>query len=673
MKRRILLISIILCSGLIMSGQTFIWQDFSSNQMPPTGWTINGLPAQWSISNSNNAGGTAPEAMFTYTTGTYTTRLISPMENTTGLTSIKLSFKHYYDFYTTPAPKVGVATRSHNGAWNTVWEITPTSSTGPEEIDTVISNGDVGQAEFQICFYLNGNMYNINYWYLDDVLLFNPLNRDGFLYSLNGTPTYFASNGDVKGSIMNVGIETITSAVVDWQLDSGPVHSSTFSGLSVPTQGSYDFTSTDAMNPALGQHLLTVWIQNVNGSPDLDQTNDTLRKTVNKICYSNHRVPFYEEFTSSTCDPCAAFNANFVPWCTAHDSLITLLKYQMNWPGTGDPYYTAEGGVRRDYYGVGWVPWLECIGNYVNTDMASVQSAYDQANVQLGMFDIASTHTFNNHIVNVCANILPFYSFPNATVYISVFEKVTYNNHSTNGETSFQHVMMKMIPDANGTPISFADRQPVTICDTVDLSGTHIERWNDLMLVVWVQDSQTKEVYQSAYSVENGTFGHENRLQDIKINGSDLPGFSPDVFTYNVTLPGGTVIVPDVVGVPIDTNETVIVIPPQTLPGATTIDVFAQDNIDHNLYTVNFDFASVVDPKKVEAVNIHPNPTSGLIYISGAYHSRITVYSMNGVVMKTLEDFTGTSLNFGDLNKGVYLLKIERRDKNVVQTKVVLL
>jgi hypothetical protein len=46
---------------------------------------------------------------------------------------------------------------------------------------------------------------------------------------------------------------------------------------------------------------------------------------------------------------------------------------------------------------------------------------------------------------------------------------------------------------------------------------------------------------------------------------------------------------------------------------------------------------------------------------------------MNGVVMKTLEDFTGTSLNFGDLNKGVYLLKIERRDKNVVQTKVVLL
>ena len=98
--------------------------------------------------------------------------------------------------------------------------------------------------------------------------------------------------------------------------------------------------------------------------------------------------------------------------------------------------------------------------------------------------------------------------------------------------------MMKMIPDANGTPISFADRQPVTICDTVDLSGTHIERWNDLMLVVWVQDSLTREIYQSVYSVENGVFGQESRLQDIKINGSDLPPLFRDLAVQIVKLDG---------------------------------------------------------------------------------------------------------------------------------------
>jgi hypothetical protein len=28
----------------------------------------------------------------------------------------------------------------------------------------------------------------------------------------------------------------------------------------------------------------------------------------------------------------------------------------MNWPGNGDPYYTEEGGVRRQFYGVNAVP-----------------------------------------------------------------------------------------------------------------------------------------------------------------------------------------------------------------------------------------------------------------------------------------------------------------------------
>ncbi|MEZ5197672.1 MAG: hypothetical protein R2764_15170 [Bacteroidales bacterium] len=37
---------------------------------------------------------------------------------------------------------------------------------------------------------------------------------------------------------------------------------------------------------------------------------------------------------------------------------MTLVKYQMNWPGVGDPYYT-EGGAERNYYGVSWVlGWL---------------------------------------------------------------------------------------------------------------------------------------------------------------------------------------------------------------------------------------------------------------------------------------------------------------------------
>ena len=76
---------IILCTASMLSfGQMFIWESFDSGKMPPTGWTINGLPAQWSVSNSNNAGGNAPEAKFTYVSQNTITRLISPMIDRTG-------------------------------------------------------------------------------------------------------------------------------------------------------------------------------------------------------------------------------------------------------------------------------------------------------------------------------------------------------------------------------------------------------------------------------------------------------------------------------------------------------------------------------------------------------------------------------------------------------------
>ena len=115
--KKIFLFVLFFTVSMLSFGQLFIWQSFDSGQVPPTGWTIEGLPAQWSASNSNNAGGTAPEAKFTYTTGTYTSRLISPMIDLTGMTNVTFSFTHYYDFYANPAPKVGVATRSHSGNW----------------------------------------------------------------------------------------------------------------------------------------------------------------------------------------------------------------------------------------------------------------------------------------------------------------------------------------------------------------------------------------------------------------------------------------------------------------------------------------------------------------------------------------------------------------------------
>ena len=94
------------------SGQTYLSEDFSSNQMPPAGWTIENLQNQWSISQSSNAGGTVPEGKFNWTSSTTVTRLITPEIDLTGLTTVTLMFNHFYDDYTGAGPKAGVDRKS---------------------------------------------------------------------------------------------------------------------------------------------------------------------------------------------------------------------------------------------------------------------------------------------------------------------------------------------------------------------------------------------------------------------------------------------------------------------------------------------------------------------------------------------------------------------------------
>jgi hypothetical protein len=595
------------------------------------------------------------------------------MYDLSGVTGAKFAFTHYYDFYTSPAPKVGVATRSHNGAWTSVYEFTPTATFGPTYVDITLNSPDIGQDQFQICVYLNGNMYNLNYYYCDNMLLYTPLNLDAGILSLSNTPTYFANPVQVKGMIMNLGTSSINTAEINWQLDAGIIHTETLTNLSLAQQHSTDFACTDLMGATIGSHNLKVWISKVNGDVDDNQADDTLVKTVNRVCHVIQRVPLLEEFTSSTCAPCASFNTDFVPWCNNHDSTITLIKYQMNWPGAGDPYYTEEGGVRRDYYGVGFVPDLYTNGAEVATDVTAVQAAYDMAQTQIGMMAVASSNSLAGHVITVDATVLPFTNFANCHIFIVVAEKMTYNNTGTNGETSFEHVMMKMLPDANGTAVSLTDRVPYSIHQVADLTGTHVERWDDLIVGIIVQDDATKEVYQSEYTVENGTFNTEARLSNIKVNTVSIPGFNSDIMTYTVELPGGTVAVPDISGIPIDPKETVIVVPGVTLPGTSTIDVFAQNLIAHNLYTVNYDFAAGVSDNRLNDVNVYPNPSAGMIRIYGADHSTISIYSGNGTLYKTLPDFSGSVLNLNELSKGVYILNIQKEDNTVIRKKVVLL
>lgn len=670
--RKFYLVICLIGISLISFGQTYISENFSANQMPPAGWIIDNNAAQWSINNGNSAGGIAPEGKFTWMNGTSTSRLISPAVDLTGLDMVSFQFMHYLDDYSGSGYSLGVATRSGGGDWNDVWTINPTGNIGPVLVDFDITNDDVGQSDFQICLYISGNMYNLDYWYIDDIWLYLPLNLDAGL-SVITTSSYLAGPSEVSGIIKNFGSSVITSAEICWQVDDGEVFTTFFDGLSLNFGDTYDFICDQMLDLPIGSYNLKVWIATVNGVQDDNPSNDMAEKNISFVSHTVQHRPCLEEFTSSTCGPCATFNTSFVPWCNTHEDEITLVKYQMNWPGNGDPYYTAEGGVRRNWYGVSWVPWTNLDGTYTDNNLTTINNMFSVSMAEPGLAKVIGSNTLTGTVMDINMTVLPFADFSNVVIHIVVFEYLTTGNVGTNGETEFEHVMMKMVPDANGTTVSLEDRVPFTISETVDLAGTNVEEWDDLGVAVIVQDLGSKYIYQSDYTIEDGSFASDATLMSLTVDGEPVPNFSPDVFEYTILLPAGTVEIPVVEATENDPNALAIIVPANELPGSTIVDVFAEDLATYNTYTVNFNLGTGIGNSTIDAVHIYPNPTTGKVFVSGADNAQVNVYNTTGKIVASFSDFSSIMIDLSELPEGIYIMNIVIDNNTVLNKKISLM
>jgi hypothetical protein len=119
-------------------------------------------------------------------------------------------------------------------------------------------------------------------------------------------------------------------------------------------------------------------------------------------------------------------------------------------------------------------------------------------------------------MVNVSLDITPYIT-ATLNVQIAVIEKHTTGNVGNNGETSFEHVMMKMLPDASGTNVDFVTETSSHIFESFDMSSTNVEEMDDLAIVVFVQDADTKEILQAGF-VRNENLGvDDSNLSTISI------------------------------------------------------------------------------------------------------------------------------------------------------------
>ncbi|MFC2107273.1 T9SS type A sorting domain-containing protein [Bacteroidota bacterium] len=512
----IALITLFLAKGIY--AQNILVENFDSDQIPQS-WTINQYTENWEVKPSIRAGGNPNELRLS--SEPYfddTARIISPAFDLSAYPNVYLKFRYLLDQNDTAVCSFGVATRINFGAWETIWQASnPIGPVGPSEEYVYIDSGSGSPTDFQFCFYYIGESTEINNWFIDNVVLFNQYEDDLELASINMPGYGIEKEYSVYGRITNVGYNQITSAGLNYAIDDGIIISKTLNNLDLEFSESFNFSFDDQVFLGSGEHFLKMWISDVNYlNNDDNQNNDSLDKTINIAGASVQRLMLFEEFASSTCISCANFNNNLLhPLLQANSSKYALIKYPMNFPLPGDPYYFQDIEVRKDSYGRATIPYLTTDGGMG----VMSQNQFDIRYNKPALVDIESVAHISGNQIAVTAEIEPFINIQDAVVYIAVTEKTTYGNVQNNGETEFYNILMAMLPSMDGISITANAGEIIQISETKDLSGTHIEEIDDLEVVVYLQDNITKEVFQSSIS-------------DITVSTEEMNSLSENIRIY---------------------------------------------------------------------------------------------------------------------------------------------
>ena len=518
MKKFLTLLSMVLIS-FVINAQTLLETDFTGDY-PPEGWSVNSHSSNWSAVNTAHAGGTSPELRFSYapsfTGGTYFT---SPSINTTGYTSLTFQFKHFIDHYGGPYT-VGVATKANNGDWNTVWSIVdPASSMGAQEIVT-INNSDVGSDDFQISFFFEGDAYNINYWYIDDVILFVPPAHDAMVRDVLIAAEYVAGTPFTpQVLIKNLGLNSESfdaSCVI--KLNGVSVYEQNCSFLNLDA-GEEQIVSFPEFTPSVENDLYEVTVT-TNLSGDLDNTNDS--KTEDFDTYTTERnLVILEIGTGTWCPYCpgASMGAHDL---IENDKAVGVIKYH-----SGDTFTNSYSDARIDYYGISAFPTAIFDGVESIVGGSNTESMYP---VYLPIYEArkAKNSAFTVEIIG--QNDQLDYSL---TIRVSKLANipVSYNNlvlhlvlteseipFEWQGQTEINYTERLMAPDENGTVLDFSSSDVVEI----DLNFTMDPSWvkDNCELVAFIQNQN----------------GHEI-LQGSKVSLPDLPGDYTGIILTDIDIP----------------------------------------------------------------------------------------------------------------------------------------
>ena len=668
MKKTLLLtLALLLSATIFAQGKSFLVRETFDSTKIPSGWLVFGPgSSNWRISQTNKAGSECNELMLYFDPGfNDISRLVMKSVNLKDVENVAISFKHYLDNFA-ESSKIGIATTSDNGVtWNEAWSKTY-SQTGNYIVNEVVSTPDMGKENVKFCLFFEGYSYNLYSWHFDDIEIFVQKNIDLRILSIDIPEIVEAGETEVNFTIQNIGKETITSFVVESKnIDNGGVLAAqTFETELAPFE-TKQFTLKESfiLNP--GNYNIPISISKVNDTKDDDESNNSLNKDFAVTMGVTQRIPMIEHFSSSTCKPCKDVNINMEALTANHPDKYTYVKYPLSFPAPGDPYNTEHANVRTTYYGVTSAPHLFLDGKdqgFGAIKEQNFKAQYDKP----AYVNIKGTFDVDYDSIIIVADFMSYVDINNVRAYISVNEKTTTKNTFDNGETEFHHISLVMADDAEGKNINIKAGEHHHIECTLNITETFMEDIGDLEVALWLQNYETKEIYNSnfAYAYTKHLYPIQNLKLEANGDKKNVTWEAPEKSTpigYNVFV-----------------NNELVLENTTELSYSTTSD----DNLffvevvalyENNMTSVGvakkyLHGENIVEHNDLQC-NIYPNPVNDKLYIeTQAQTQSVEVYDIFGR-RQQLSAINGqpSVIDVAVLKSGIYFIKINTNEGNIVK------
>jgi hypothetical protein len=377
----------------------------------------------------------------------------------------------------------------------------------------------IGQGDRVVVSFISQNAYGNNL-YLDnltvgtqfgiDVAVASINNiRPDTIYAIGSTNTLVAPSA----SIINLGLSNITTPfTVTFTATPGSFTSTrTITSLA---KGQLQDVIFDDLTIPVSTAMSFRLVSNLAG--DLNRGNDTLRQ--NTIIFpGTQRKVLLEEWTSSTCAPCAANNPTIDAFIQSKFDSLVAIKYHVGWPSPGnDPMYLhnpTQSYDRRYYYGVNAVPHVVMDGeispSYPYSNPPSLPAAFGSCTCEGTpiALSVSDTRLTNDTIqTNVALTILSPLRAGNYKLRVHAVErKVHYATPpGSNGEIDFFDVFRKAYPTSDGTVIPTS----VGTYSFIFKYRRDVAVWVDSMIytAVFVQNDVTKEIVNAAKGRQSTLF-----------------------------------------------------------------------------------------------------------------------------------------------------------------------